>query len=177
MSAEYESSAADHERDAANVRPLRFAVITLSDTRTEETDQSGLAIQNLIAAKDHATVFYTVTKDDPDAIRVTLEKCLSNESVDIVVTNGGTGIAKRDSAYEVISELIEKRLDGFGELFRMLSYEEIGTAAMLSRAVGGIARNKVLFALPGSTNAVKLGMNRLILPQAAHLHQELQKHA
>ena len=95
----------------------------------------------------------------------------------VIVTNGGTGVSLRDNAYETIVSLLDKRLDGFGELFRMLSYAEIGAAAMLSRAVGGIAQGKVVFSLPGSTKAVKLGMEKLILPQAGHLYFELQKHA
>ena len=101
---------------------------------------------------------------------------LDNPDVAVIVTNGGTGIALRDSAYEVIASTLDKRLDGFGELFRMISYKEIGAAAMLSRALGGIARGKVIFSLPGSTNAVRLAMEKLILPQAAHLYQELHKH-
>jgi molybdenum cofactor biosynthesis protein B len=175
MSDSHESSAADHERAAEAVGALGFAVITLSDTRTEETDKSGAAIREMIVNAGHAAARYAIVTDDPAAIRDALVATLDDPAVAVVVTNGGTGISTRDSAYETITSLLDKRLDGFGELFRMLSYEEIGAAAMLSRAVGGIARGKVLFALPGSTKAVRLGMEKLILPQAAHLSQELNK--
>jgi molybdenum cofactor biosynthesis protein B len=169
------SSHADHERAAANVRALGFAVITLSDTRTEETDASGRLIRDSVGAACHRVARYAIVKDDPDAIRAELLAALDDPEVAIVVTNGGTGIALRDSAYETISALLDKRLDGFGELFRMLSYQQIGAAAMLSRAVAGIARGKVVFSLPGSTKAVQLGLEKLILPQAAHLYYELHK--
>ena len=106
-----------------------------------------------------------------------LDAALSDPAVGVVITTGGTGISARDSAYETISARLDKRLDGFGELFRVLSYEEIGAAAMLSRAVGGIASGRPLFALPGSTAAVRLGIEQLILPQVGHLHHELTRHA
>jgi molybdenum cofactor biosynthesis protein B len=175
MTESHESSAADHERAAEAVGALGFAVITLSDTRTEETDKSGAAIREMITTAGHSAMRYAIVTDDQEAIHAALVAALDDPAVAVVVTNGGTGISGRDSAYKTITSLLEKRLDGFGELFRMLSYEEIGAAAMLSRAVGGIAHGKVLFALPGSTKAVRLGMEKLILPQAAHLSQELNK--
>ena len=120
---------------------------------------------------------YAIVNDDPEQIRSELQTALDDSEVAIIVANGGTGnFPMRDSAYETIVDLLEKRLDGFGELFRMLSYEEIGAAAMLSRATAGIARGKVVFSLPGSTKAVKLAMEKLILGQAGHLYYELQKH-
>jgi molybdenum cofactor biosynthesis protein B len=172
-----ESGAADHEAAARGVSGIGFAVITLSDTRTLETDRSGDAAVAAIAAGGHRTARRAIVKDDPTAIRAELEAALADPDVAVVATNGGTGISLRDSAYEVVSSVLEKRLDGFGELFRMLSYGEIGAAAMLSRATGGIARGKVVFALPGSTKAVRLGMEQLVVPQAAHVVQELRKHA
>ena len=118
---------------------------------------------------------YAIVSDDPERIRSELDSALADPAVDFIITNGGTGISRRDSVYEVIDALLDKRLDGFGELFRMLSYQEIGSAAMMTRALGGIAHGKVVFALPGSTAAVRLGIEQLILPQAAHLYQELHK--
>jgi molybdenum cofactor biosynthesis protein B len=170
-----ESSHRDHERAAAGIAQLGFAVITLSDTRTEDTDESGRAIREGIAEAGHHVARYEIVPDDPARIAKALDAALDDSSVDVVVSNGGTGISLRDSACEVVSARLEKRLDGFGELFRSLSYAEIGAAAMLSRAVGGIAQGKPVFALPGSTKAVRLGMTKLILPQAGHLHSELHK--
>ena len=171
-----ESSHIDHEMAAASVGGLGFAIITLSDTRTEDTDKSGQLIHELVRAASQRVAQYAIVKDDQDAIRAELLSAINNDEVAIIVTNGGTGISLRDSAFEVINSRLDKKLDGFGELFRMLSYEEIGAAAMLSRAVGGIAQGKVVFSLPGSTKAVRLGMEKLILPQAAHLYNELHKH-
>ncbi|MEX0700950.1 MAG: MogA/MoaB family molybdenum cofactor biosynthesis protein [Planctomycetales bacterium] len=170
-----ESSAADHELAARNVGPLGFAVLTLSDTRTAETDVSGRTIREMIAAAGHEVARYEVLPDDPPRIRAALVEALADPRVAVVVSNGGTGIAVRDNAYEVVSALLDKPLVGFGELFRMLSWEQVGAAAMLSRATAGIARGKVVFALPGSTNAVRLGMEKLIVPEAAHLYWELHK--
>lgn len=171
-----ESSFADHEREAQGVTGLGFAIITLSDTRTPETDKSGRLIRESAEAAGHRISRYAIVTDDVERIRDELIGAIEDSSVDIIVSNGGTGISLRDSAFEVISSTLDKRLDGFGELFRMLSYDEIGAAAMLSRAIGGIANGKVVFALPGSTNAVRLGLEKLILPQVAHLHKELNKH-
>jgi molybdopterin adenylyltransferase len=176
-----ESSYRDHERDAASVSGLGIAIVTCSDTRTTETDVSGRLIRELAEAAGHRVTRTAIVPDDPEAIELTLHGLLTEGDTQVIVTNGGTGISVRDSAYEVISKLLDKRLDGFGELFRSLSYQEIGAAAMLSRAVGGTVGGtvgaRVLFALPGSTNAVRLGMTKLILPQIGHLVRELTKHA
>ena len=172
----HESSHADHERAALHVRALGFAVLTLSDTRTEETDNSGRLVRESLVSAGHRVVRYGIVKEDPERIREQLIRALDDPDVAVVITNGGTGISLRDSAYETIVAQLDKRLDGFGEIFRMLSYEEIGAAAMLSRAVAGIARGKVVFSLPGSTKAVRLALEKLILPQAAHLYCELRKH-
>lgn len=165
-----------HQASGAKYGALGFAVLTMSDSRTPETDTSGQFIREAAQAAGHRVVRYALIKDDPAQIRPALEAALADDGVAIVVTNGGTGISLRDNAYEVVAGMLDKRLDGFGELFRMLSYQEIGAAAMLSRAVGGIARGRVVFALPGSTKAVKLGMEKLVLPQAGHLYFELKKH-
>ncbi len=165
-----------HQAAGAKQGPLGFAVLTMSDSRTPETDTSGQFIRDAVAAANHKVVRYALVKDDPPQIRSELQAALADREVAVIVTNGGTGISLRDNAYETIVALLDKRLDGFGELFRMLSYEEIGAAAMLSRAVGGIAAGKVVFSLPGSTKAVRLGIEKLILPQAGHLYFELHKH-
>jgi molybdenum cofactor biosynthesis protein B len=166
----------EHQAAGAKSGPLGFAVLTMSDSRTPETDKSGQYLQKAIAAAGHRVIRYALVPDDPTQIGAWLDEALADPAVAIVVTNGGTGISLRDNAYESIVKRLDKPLDGFGELFRMLSYPDIGAAAMLSRATGGIARGKVLFALPGSTNAVQLGMEELILPQVGHLWFELQKH-
>lgn len=167
----------EHQAAAAKYGALGFAIITMSDSRTPETDTSGQFIREAVAAAGHRVARYALVKDDPSQIRPQLQAALADPEVAVIVTNGGTGISQRDNAFETVASMLEKKLDGFGELFRMLSYEEIGAAAMLSRALGGIARGKVLFSLPGSTKAVKLGMEKLILPQAGHIYFELQKHA
>ena len=164
-----------HQQAGARHGPLGFAVITMSDTRTAETDTSGQFIKEAVAGLGHRLEFYRIVKDEPSDIRTALEAALAQPEVAIVITNGGTGISLRDNAFEVISSVLDKRLDGFGEMFRMLSYQDIGAAAMLSRAVGGVSRGKVIFALPGSTKAVRLGMEKLILPQAGHLYFELHR--
>ncbi|MSR56620.1 MAG: MogA/MoaB family molybdenum cofactor biosynthesis protein [Planctomycetaceae bacterium] len=166
-----------HQTAGSRFGPLGFAVITMSDSRTPETDTSGQFIKDAVTAAGHRVARYALVPDEPQRIRPELEAALDDAAVAIVVTNGGTGISLRDNAYETVVARLDKRLDGFGELFRMLSYSEIGAAAMLSRAVGGVASGRIVFSLPGSTKAVRLGMEKLILPQAGHLWFELQKHA
>ncbi|MBI3860789.1 MAG: MogA/MoaB family molybdenum cofactor biosynthesis protein [Planctomycetia bacterium] len=166
-----------HQAAGAKYGALGFAIITMSDSRTPETDTSGQFIREAVTSAGHRVARYALVKDDPAQVRPELQAALDDPDVAVIVTNGGTGVSLRDNAYETVVGILDKRLDGFGELFRMLSYEEIGAAAMLSRAVGGIARGKVVFSLPGSTKAVKLGIEKLILPQAGHLYFELQKHA
>ncbi len=166
-------SVAQH-RDAAPA-VVRCAVLTVSDTRTPETDTSGAFITSSLTARGHEVVDYRIVPDEPEDIRVCLETWTRRDDVDAILSNGGTGIAARDTTYDVIAGLLERRLDGFGELFRMLSYQEIGAAAMLSRATAGVYRGRLLVALPGSPNAVRLGMDRLILPEIAHIVYELRK--
>jgi molybdenum cofactor biosynthesis protein B len=172
-----QASFEEHQAAGSKYGPLGFAVLTMSDSRTPETDTSGQFIREAVAAAGQKVVRHALVKDDSNAIRHELQAALADPAVAVIVTNGGTGISQRDNAYETVVSILDKRLDGFGEIFRMLSYQEIGAAAMLSRAVGGIARGKVVFSLPGSTKAVRLGMEKLILPQAGHLYFELQKQA
>jgi molybdenum cofactor biosynthesis protein B len=149
-------------------------VLTVSDTRDESTDQSGQLIKKLLAEHGHRMAGYRIVKDEPVEIESLLKQTLKNSEVEAVIVNGGTGIAPRDGTYEVIDRFLEKRLDGFGEIFRFLSYQDIGSAAIMSRAVAGSAKGKVLISLPGSRGAVELAMNRLILPELGHLVSQLQ---
>jgi molybdenum cofactor biosynthesis protein B len=150
-------------------------VLTISDTRKAGTDTSGLAIAELLAANGHDVAGRGIVRDDPDAIRSALQKQLDDSSAPVIITTGGTGITSRDSTYEVVSNLLDKRLEGFGELFRMLSYQEIGPSAMLSRACAGTVQGKIIVSLPGSENAVRLAMNKLLIPELGHLVRELSR--
>ncbi len=170
-----ETSHRDHERAAERVGALGFAVLTFSDTRTPQTDASGAVIRQLVTEAGHRVVRYAVVPDDAACVGEALRKALADGQVDVVVSSGGTGISRRDCAHRVVSELLDERLDGFGELFRFLSFQQIGSAAMLSRAVGGVASGKLVFAVPGSTAAVRLALQELILPQVRHLFRELHK--
>ncbi len=149
-------------------------ILTVSDSRTPETDKSGATIADLLASEDHTVAGRAIVRDDAAAVAAAVSAELDGPAAAIIIT-GGTGIAPRDNSYEAVSALFEKRLDGFGELFRMLSYEVIGSAAMLSRACAGIAKGKVIFLVPGSTPAVKLAMARLILPELGHIVGEISK--
>ncbi len=144
-------------------------MITVSDTRTEADDTSGKLAVELVEAWGHTVAGKQILRDEPAEVARTIRYLANERAADVVITSGGTGISRRDSTYEAVSALLEKRLDGFGELFRMLSYQEIGSAAMMSRATGGLHRGVVVFALPGSSGAVKLAMEKLILPELGHL--------
>jgi molybdenum cofactor biosynthesis protein B len=150
-------------------------VLTVSDSRTLATETSGRTIAELLAGAGHTVVERALVKDEPAEVAAAIRAELGRGRVGAVITTGGTGIAKRDSTYEAVTALFEKRLDGFGELFRMLSYEDIGPAAMLSRATAGIASGCVIFMLPGSETAVRLAMSRLILPELGHIVRELTR--
>jgi molybdenum cofactor biosynthesis protein B len=165
----------ESHREISKAVVVRCAVITLSDTRTMETDVSGKTIAQLLANSQHTVVFHEVLKDDPEPLRACLQQLLARDHIDAILTNGGTGISRRDQTIAVVDAMIEQPLPGFGELFRMLSYQQIGSGAMLSRASGGIAKRKLIFALPGSPAAVELAMTKLILPELAHLIHQLQK--
>jgi molybdenum cofactor biosynthesis protein B len=159
--------------DTENIS-INCAVITVSDTRDETSDRSGQIIRELLTSANHKIAAYTIIKDEPTQIQgLLLEKCDRND-VDVLIFNGGTGIAPRDTTYDAIAFLLEKTIPGFGEIFRFLSYEEIGSRAIASRAIAGIYRQKLIFCLPGSSNAVKLAMNRLILPELNHLVKQLR---
>ncbi len=157
----------DHKQHAP--AQVRVFVVTVSDSRTEETDTSGRAARTLVEAAGNVVDGYRILQDEPDEVAALIRRIADERIADVVVTSGGTGISTRDSTYEAVTSLLDKRLDGFGEIFRMLSYAEIGSAAMLSRAVAGVHRGVAVFAMPGSTAAVKLALEKLIIPELGHL--------
>ena len=155
---------------------VRLAVLTISDTRTPENDTGGDTIEELMRGAGHEIVERRIVRDDAARIRTELVNLLARPDVDAIITTGGTGISARDTTYEVVDRMLEKKLDGFGEIFRVLSYEEIGAAAILSRAVAGAVGSKLVASLPGSRNAVGLGMEKLLVPEISHIVFELRKH-
>ena len=163
----------EHRAKAAD-QSARCAVLTISDTRSEADDTSGRLIREALTQAGHTVAAYTIVRDEPDQIDAVIRRWVS-EKLDVVITSGGTGIARRDTTIEVVERIIEKKLDGFGELFRMLSYEQVQAAAMLSRAVAGLAGETLIFAMPGSRNAVKLGMEKLIVSELKHLVWERRR--
>jgi molybdenum cofactor biosynthesis protein B len=164
----------EHRHEAP--RRISVYVVTASDTRGEAEDESGRFLRDAVAAAGHALAGYRVVKDEPAQIRAALAAA-AEAGADAVLVNGGTGIAGRDRTYEAVAGLLEKRLDGFGELFRMLSYAEIGSAAMLSRAVGGVWGGRAVFSVPGSRAAVRLAWEKLLAPELGHVVRELRKDA
>ena len=158
-----------HAHHAQRREHVACAVITVSDTRTPATDTSGARIRELLEEAGHRVVAYEILPDEPARVGAHVDALCADPAVEAVLVNGGTGLAPRDSTYEAVADLLDKRLDGFGELFRMLSYEEIGAAAMLSRAVAGVARGTVVASLPGSTAAVDLALRKLLVPQLGHM--------
>ena len=167
-------SVTEHKKQA--LAQVRCKIITISDTRTEETDKSGQLLKELLIEANHQVTAYEIVKDDKESIQQAVLSGYHQEDVDVVLTNGGTGITKRDVTIEAVSPLLDKEIVGFGELFRTISYlEDIGSAAMLSRAIGGTIGRKVVFSMPGSTGAVRLAMNKLILPELGHITFELHR--
>jgi molybdenum cofactor biosynthesis protein B len=155
--------------------PVSCVVLTVSDTRTSATDTSGRAIADLLAGDGHLVVDRAVRRDEPAEVARFIRAAADRPDVEAIITTGGTGLSRRDSTYEAVTALFEKRLDGFGEIFRTLSFAEIGSAAMLSRACAGVVGGRIVFALPGSEDAVRLAMTRLILPELGHIKRELTK--
>ena len=166
-------SAQDHKSQAGH-RSVACAVITCSDSRTPDTDTSGTLIRSLLTAAGHTTPFHTITPDDPAAIRSLLQELTARPDIHAILLNGGTGISRRDNTFDAVSAALTKTLPGFGELFRMLSYQTIGSPALLTRATAGIIlttpeKQTHVFSMPGSPNAVELAMQQLILPELSHL--------
>ena len=167
-------SSASHKQSAAKIGPVRIAVVTVSDSRTTETDTNGQYLSQEILTSGNILAAYYIIKDEPDDINELLDK-LGGDEIHIILINGGTGITNRDTTFEVITRRYEKTLPGFGELFRWLSYEQVGSSAMLSRASAGIFRGKVIFSTPGSHAAVQLSWEKLIAPEIQHLAWELSR--
>jgi molybdenum cofactor biosynthesis protein B len=167
------STPAEHKSQA----PASVAcfVLTVSDSRTPETDTGGLAIRQLLEQAGHQVTGHGLVKDEPALVAAQVRAQLAEARTQVIITTGGTGITSRDGTYEAIDGLLDKRLDGFGELFRMLSFHEIGASAMMSRAAAGTAGRKAIFILPGSPDAVKLAMTKLILPELGHVAQQLNR--
>ncbi|WHY84989.1 molybdenum cofactor biosynthesis protein B [Neobacillus novalis] len=164
------------EHKSVAPKTVNCKVITVSDTRNQETDKSGRLMMELLEQAGHSVVDYVIVRDEAEPIQSEILKGCGREDIDVILTNGGTGIAKRDVTIESVQSLLEKEIVGFGELFRMLSYQEdIGSAAILSRAIAGVVKNKAVFSTPGSSGAVKLAMNKLILPEIGHVVREIKK--
>ena len=152
---------------------VNCAVITVSDTRTTQTDKSGRLIQQLLTDAGHQIITYSIVKDEPENIRNLLIELDNNSKLKAIIFSGGTGIAPRDTTYDVVNNWLTKTIPGFGEIFRYLSYQEIGSRAVASRAVAGVTNQKLIFSLPGSSNAVKLAVTQLILPELNHLVRQV----
>lgn len=173
----FQSSASTQQHRDESPESVGFAVLTVSDTRTKDEDSSGKLIKEHLGFRGHDQKGYEIVPDDGDSIRTQLEAWLADSSISAIIVNGGTGIAGRDVTYPIIDSLIQKHMPGFGELFRMLSWDEVGSASMLSRATAGVHEHTVIFSLPGSSNAVRLALEKLIGPELGHVVHEIRKQA
>jgi molybdenum cofactor biosynthesis protein B len=169
------ADAVPREHKAHAPRSIGCFVLTISDSKTAETDTSGVLIRELLAGAGHSVVGHAIVKDEPDEVSAVVREGCANPSVQAFILTGGTGLSSRDSTFEAVEALLDKRLTGFGELFRVLSYEEIGAAAMLSRAQAGVVTGRALFSLPGSPNACRLALEKLILPELGHVIREITR--
>jgi molybdenum cofactor biosynthesis protein B len=165
--------AGEHKEHA--VRDIGFALVTVSDTRTEEDDHSGDLMEEMVIDAGYRVVHRTIIREDRDVMEGVGQELLAQDGVDAIIMCGGTGVSRRDSTIETMRPLMEKELVGFGELFRVLSMEEIGSAAIMSRATAGVAGGRVLFCIPGSKGAVRLAMGRLILEECGHILREARR--
>jgi len=168
-------STQQHREIAARQGPVHVAIVTVSDTRTRENDTGGDLIENRVTSAGHSVVFRTIVKDEPAQIGALLDQIVNETDARLILFTGGTGIAPRDTTYDVLAGKLEKVMPGFGELFRMLSYQEVGAAAMLSRATAGTYRGRVVVSMPGSPNAVQVAMDKLIMPEIQHLAWEVAR--
>jgi molybdenum cofactor biosynthesis protein B len=166
---------AEEHRQKAGKGPVTVAIVTVSDTRTPETDQNRQYIEARLGELGHRVAAYRLIKDEPDQVAAVIEELAAMPGVQIVLFNGGTGISPRDTTYDVVSRYLHKTLPGFGELFRHLSYQEVGAAAMFSRATAGVYQNTLIFSMPGSPNAVQVALEKLILPEINHLAWEIAR--
>lgn len=166
-------SSREHRRQARSVQSVSVGVITVSDSRTADTDVNGEYLRHAISEAGHRAEGYEIVRDDPDLLLEALHRII--EGAEVVIINGGTGISRRDRTYDLLARTLEKTLPGFGELFRMLSFEQVGAAAMLSRATAGLYRGRAIFSVPGSPAAVQLAWERLIEPEMTHLVWDLRR--
>src|SRR4026208_49066 len=169
------ASATYHEHKSHAPKSIGCMVITCSDTRTPDTATSGHRIMHMLKDAGHSVVAYHLVKDEPAKIKTKIKSAVADKKVQAIIINGGTGISRRDSTFEAVDAMLEKRLVGFGEIFRYLTYQDIGSPAIMSRATAGIIKGRVLFSTPGSESAVRLAMEKLILPELGHLVKELTK--
>lgn len=160
----------EHKKKAP--QSVNCAVLTISDSRTERDDESGKLIKQKLTENGHRVISYSILKNDKDSIENEIHELVRQKELQVIITSGGTGASHRDITVETISMILEKKLDGFGELFRFLSYQEIGTSSIMSRAVAGVAGGKVILCLPGSSGAANLAMDKIILPEIGHMVRE-----
>jgi molybdenum cofactor biosynthesis protein B len=163
------------EHPTSKKAPTTFALIVTSDTRTEREDETGRIAVSLIEGDGHSVASHIIVSNNEDKIRVEIEKLLYDDAVEVIVTSGGTGIGSKDKTVAAVAPLLEKEIPGFGELFRRISYDEVGGAAIMSRASAGVANGKLIFCLPGSRNAVKVALTKIILPNVGHMQWELNR--
>ena len=168
-------SSQQHKQRAARRGPVTVAIVTVSDTRTEETDVNGRYLRQAVEAANHNVHSTRIVRDEPEQVEAALEELAADEAVQAVLFNGGTGVSRRDRTFDVLDRKLEKTLPGFGEIFRMLSWEQVGSAAMMSRATAGVYGGKVVVSTPGSPAAVKLAWERLIAPELEHLVWEVTR--
>jgi molybdenum cofactor biosynthesis protein B len=175
MSMQHEpTSVEQHRREAPST--VRCMIVTVSDTRTPETDKSGSLMRELLEEAGYAVVRYEIVKDEYDQIQAMIREAAADDQIEAILFNGGTGIAPRDTTYDAVKDTLEKEMPGFGEIFRYLSFaEDIGSAAILSRATAGVVGNTAVFSTPGSSGAVKLAMTRIIVPELRHVMREIYK--
>ncbi len=164
---------AEHRESAP--RSIGCFVLTISDSKTPETDTSGALIRERLAQAGHTVVGHAIVRDEPSQVTAVIRAGCADAAVEAFILTGGTGVTSRDSTFEAVEALLDKRLTGFGELFRVLSYQEVGAAAMLSRAQGGVVQGRALFSLPGSPNACRLALEKLILPELGHVLREVRR--
>jgi molybdenum cofactor biosynthesis protein B len=167
--------AVPREHRATAPRSIGCFVLTISDSKTPETDTSGILIRDLLARAGHTVVGHAIVRDEPARVQAVILEGCADPALQAFILTGGTGVTSRDATFEAVEALLDKRLTGFGELFRMLSYQEIGAAAMLSRAQAGVVKGRALFSLPGSPNACRLALEKLIIPELGHLLREISR--
>ena len=168
-------SSQQHKQHAAKRGPVTVAIVTVSDTRTEETDVNGQYLREAVAAAGHEVHSTRIVRDEPEQVEAALNELAAEKAVQAVLFNGGTGVSRRDRTFDVLDRKLEKTLPGFGEIFRMLSWEQVGSAAMMSRATAGVYRGTIVVSTPGSPAAVRLAWEKLIAPELEHLVWEVTR--